>query len=116
MSKLYCALDTADLARAEALAAALGGAIDGIKLGLEFFGAHGPRGVERLTSPERPVFLDLKLHDIPNTVAGAVRALLPLEPAGANTRIALFRCLREQAAGGHEGGYDECTDFHDHIS
>lgn len=81
MSKLYCALDTTDLAAAEALAGALGGAVDGIKLGLEFFGAHGPEGVARLAAQGRPVFLDLKLHDIPNTVAGAVRALLPLEPA-----------------------------------
>jgi orotidine-5'-phosphate decarboxylase len=81
VTKLYCALDTADLAAAEALAAALGSAVDGIKLGLEFFGAHGPEGVERLAAQGRPVFLDLKLHDIPNTVAGAVRALLPLEPA-----------------------------------
>lgn len=98
MSKLYCALDTADLARAEALAAALGGAIDGIKLGLEFFGAHGPRGVERLTSPERPVFLDLKLHDIPNTVAGAVRALLPLEPAILTIHAAGGRAMMRAAA------------------
>ena len=81
MTKLYCALDTTDLAAAEALAGGLGSAVDGIKLGLEFFGAHGPEGVERLAAPQRPVFLDLKLHDIPNTVAGAVRALLPLEPA-----------------------------------
>ena len=81
MSELYCALDTTDLVHAEALAVALGSAVNGIKLGLEFFGAHGPKGVERLTGTERPVFLDLKLHDIPNTVAGAVRALLPLEPA-----------------------------------
>lgn len=98
MSKLYCALDTADLARAEALAAVLGGAIDGIKLGLEFFGAHGPRGVERLTSPERPVFLDLKLHDIPNTVAGAVRALLPLEPAILTIHAAGGRAMMRAAA------------------
>ncbi len=98
MSKLYCALDTADLARAEALAAALGGAIDGIKLGLEFFGAHGPRGVERLTSPERPVFLDLKLHDIPNTVAGAVRALLPLEPVILTIHAAGGRAMMRAAA------------------
>ena len=81
MSELYCAFDTTDLARAEALAGALGDTVDGIKLGLEFFGAQGPRGVERIAAGQRPVFLDLKLHDIPNTVAGAVRALLPLEPA-----------------------------------
>ena len=45
-----------------------------IKLGLEFFLANGPDGVRAID--QRPVFLDLKLHDIPNTVAGAVRAVL----------------------------------------
>jgi orotidine-5'-phosphate decarboxylase len=50
-----------------------------LKLGLEFFAAHGPAGVARFQA--LPVFLDLKLHDIPNTVAGAVRALLNLRPA-----------------------------------
>ena len=49
-----------------------------LKLGLEFFLAAGPGGVRGVT--QRPVFLDLKLHDIPNTVAGAVRAVLPLRP------------------------------------
>ncbi len=98
MSALYCALDTTDLARAEALAGALGGAVDGIKLGLEFFGAHGPKGVARLAAGERPVFLDLKLHDIPNTVAGAVRALLPLEPAILTIHAAGGRAMMRAAA------------------
>jgi orotidine-5'-phosphate decarboxylase len=50
-----------------------------VKLGLEFFAANGPAAVAALRGT--PVFLDLKLHDIPNTVAGAVRALLPLRAA-----------------------------------
>ena len=49
-----------------------------LKAGLEFFVAHGPEGIRALAP--RPVFLDLKLHDIPNTMAGAVRAVLPLAP------------------------------------
>jgi orotidine-5'-phosphate decarboxylase len=52
-----------------------------VKLGLEFFSSCGPAGVERILELGVPVFLDLKLHDIPNTVAKAVRALAPLEPA-----------------------------------
>lgn len=76
---ILCAIDTPELDRAEALIAALAGAVGGVKLGLEFFTAHGPEGVRRAGGAAR-VFLDLKLHDIPNTVAGAVRAALPLAP------------------------------------
>jgi orotidine-5'-phosphate decarboxylase len=50
-----------------------------LKFGLEFFAAHGPAGIARFA--HHRIFLDLKLHDIPNTVAGAVRALAPLRPA-----------------------------------
>jgi orotidine-5'-phosphate decarboxylase len=50
-----------------------------LKLGLEFFAANGPAGVTRFA--RHRIFLDLKLHDIPNTVAGTVRALAPLRPA-----------------------------------
>jgi len=71
---VYCALDTSDAEAAAALAARLRGAVGGIKLGLEFFAANGPEGVRRAAGP-LPVFLDLKLHDIPNTVSGAVRAI-----------------------------------------
>jgi len=77
---LLCAIDTADLARARALAAAVAGVAAGIKLGLEFFAAHGPAGVQQVIGTDTPLFLDLKLHDIPNTVAGAVRAAAALEP------------------------------------
>jgi orotidine-5'-phosphate decarboxylase len=50
-------------------------------LGLEFFSAHGPEGVQRVAALGLPIFLDLKLHDIPNTVGKAVKALAPLAPA-----------------------------------
>ena len=80
-ARIIAALDTADLARAEALAEALAPPRCGVlKVGLELFGAAGPEAVRRIGA-RAPVFLDLKLHDIPNTVAGAVRALLPLRPA-----------------------------------
>lgn len=79
---VYCALDTPDLERAKALAEAIGPSVGGIKLGLEFFCACGPDGIREVTRRAGcPFFLDLKLHDIPNTVAGALMSLAPLEPA-----------------------------------
>ncbi|GAA4722090.1 orotidine-5'-phosphate decarboxylase [Sphingomonas lutea] len=81
MNPIFVAIDTTDVHRAAALARDLTGAIGGVKLGLEFFCANGHEGVLRLAERELPVFLDLKLHDIPNTVGKAVRALAPLEPA-----------------------------------
>lgn len=77
---VFVALDTKDLDRAARLARDLAGLVGGLKLGLEFFSAHGPSGVSRLAALGQPVFLDLKLHDIPNTVAGAVGSLVPLAP------------------------------------
>jgi orotidine-5'-phosphate decarboxylase len=76
MKRLIVAIDTPDLGRAGALVQAVAPHCGLIKLGLEFFSAHGPAGLQ--VAGVAPVFLDLKLHDIPNTVAGAVRALMPL--------------------------------------
>ncbi len=72
--RLFCALDTTDLTQARHWAHQLTGTVDGLKVGLEFFCAHGPAGVRAIREIGLPVFLDLKLHDIPNTVAGAMRA------------------------------------------
>jgi orotidine-5'-phosphate decarboxylase len=77
---ILCAIDTPDLARAQTLIAATAGAVGGVKLGLEFFVAHGPAGVRQAAGAEKNLFLDLKLHDIPNTVAGAVKSSLTLDP------------------------------------
>jgi len=74
--RLITAIDTADITHARHLAAAVAPSCGLLKLGLEFFLGNGPQGVA--IAGDTPVFLDLKLHDIPNTVAGAVRALLPL--------------------------------------
>ena len=78
--RIFCALDTTDAAAAADLAARLGDTVGGVKLGLEFFTACGPTGYARVAEAGLPIFLDLKLHDIPNTVAGAVRAVAPLAP------------------------------------
>ena len=72
--RIFCAIDTTDLDAALALAETLRGRVGGVKLGKEFFTAHGPQGVARVAAAGHRIFLDLKYHDIPNTVAGAVRA------------------------------------------
>ncbi len=78
--RVFVALDTPHMDGALALAGSLAGLVGGIKLGKAFFTANGPQGVERIAATGLPVFLDLKFHDIPNTVADAVRAALALAP------------------------------------
>lgn len=78
--RIYCALDTVEVADAVRLARALKGTVGGIKLGLEFFCANGADGYKHVAAEGLPIFLDLKFHDIPNTVAGAIRAVAPLGP------------------------------------
>jgi orotidine-5'-phosphate decarboxylase len=81
MSPIFVAIDTPSLEQALAIGEAVRGNAGGLKLGLEFFAAQGPAGVRRVASLGVPIFLDLKLHDIPNTVGKAVAALTELEPA-----------------------------------
>ena len=80
MSPIYVALDTPDLDRARTLAEAVRRHAAGVKLGLEFFCNQGPDGVSELAELGLDIFLDLKLHDIPNTVGKAVEALNELRP------------------------------------
>lgn len=87
-SNLICvALDTPDLARARHLARILKPHVGMVKLGMEFFYAHGRRGYGAVAAEGLPVFLDLKLHDIPNTVASALAALMRLEPKPAMINV-----------------------------
>ena len=80
-SPIICAVDTPSLDQARRLAGQLVDIVGALKIGLEFFSAHGPEGVRTIAEIGPPLFLDLKLHDIPNTVASAVRAIVPLQPA-----------------------------------
>ncbi len=75
--KIFCAIDTDDLDHACALAKEIAPVTGGIKLGLEFFNNFGPQGIEKVlkAAPDAHLFIDLKFHDIPNTVAGAVRGI-----------------------------------------
>lgn len=79
-NRIFVALDTPDLERAKAMAARVRNHVGGLKLGLEFFAAHGAHGVREMSHVGLPIFLDLKLHDIPNTVAKAIQALGGLAP------------------------------------
>ena len=97
MNPIFVAIDTPDLTRARMIAEAVSGHAGGLKLGLEFFAANGPAGVERIAGLGLPIFLDLKLHDIPNTVAKAVHALRPLEPAILTVHAAGGRAMMEDA-------------------
>lgn len=92
---IFCAIDAPDLDSALALTRQLKGTGVDLKLGLEFFVAEGPRGIDAVRAAagaDIRIFLDLKLHDIPNTVAGAVKSAM--------------RChadfLTVHASGGHE--------------
>jgi orotidine-5'-phosphate decarboxylase len=97
MNPIFVAIDTPSLEQARALAEQVGPNAGGVKLGLEFFSANGPAGVAAILRLGIPVFLDLKLHDIPNTVAKAVEALRPLEPAVLTVHAAGGRAMLEAA-------------------
>ncbi len=77
---IFCALDFSDLNQTIEFTDIIKNDIGGIKLGLEFFANNGPAGVEKLKKFKLPIFLDLKLHDIPNTVTNTVKNILKLQP------------------------------------
>lgn len=106
IAPVICALDMQDPAKAVALTIALRPYVGAVKLGLEYFTANGPEGVRAVTALGVPVFLDLKFHDIPNTVAGAVRSavfsmdcwMLTLHAGGGRAMMTQAREAAEQAA------------------
>jgi orotidine-5'-phosphate decarboxylase len=74
LNPVFAAIDKNDLQEAKAVATAIAPYVGGIKLGKEFFTSFGPQGILDVVGTDIPLFLDLKFHDIPNTVAGAVRS------------------------------------------
>jgi orotidine-5'-phosphate decarboxylase len=98
--RLIVALDTADASQARVWAEAVAPSAGLLKLGLEFFLGNGADGFKAFGGA--PIFLDLKLHDIPNTVAGGVRAVLPLRPrmltVHASGGSAMIRAARQAAS------------------
>lgn len=96
--RIFVALDTTDIDAARALASRLKGSVGGVKLGLEFFTANGAAGVRAVAHAGLPLFLDLKFHDIPNTVAGAVRAAVQMRPKILNVHAAGGPAMMRAAA------------------
>ena len=96
-SPIYVAIDTPDMERARTIAAAVKRHAGGLKLGLEFFCHNGRHGVMELAELGLPIFLDLKLHDIPNTVAKSIQALAPITPAVLTVHAAGGRAMLEDA-------------------
>ena len=97
MRPIYVAIDTPDLERARDIATRVRHHVGGIKLGLEFFSANGRSGIREMAELGLPIFLDLKFHDIPNTVGKAIQALRPLEPAILTVHAAGGRAMMEDA-------------------
>src|SRR5579863_8245327 len=84
---VFVALDTPDLGEAVAVAKAVGPFVGGLKIGLEFITAQGPVGVEAIVALGRPVFADVKFHDIPVTVARASQAIARLGVSHFNIHV-----------------------------
>ena len=106
---IVAALDVSDLDRAEGLVQALEGEVGMFKIGLELFTAHGPAAVLRVRD-HGPVFLDLKLHDIPNTVERAARncarmgvAMLTVHALGGESMVSA--AVRGAALGAEESDH-----------
>lgn len=98
---VFCALDIDSVDRALRIAREVSPHVGGFKVGLEFLHATGPEGLRAVVRLGLPVFADVKLHDIPNTVAGAVRALAPAGIAMLNVHasggLAMMRAARDAA-------------------
>ena len=80
INRIFVALDTPSLEHAIDLTNQLMGVVGGVKMGKEFLTVHGLEGVRKVSKCGMPVFLDTKFHDIPNTVASSIRAILPVNP------------------------------------
>ncbi len=101
--KIFCAIDTVSLPHAEKIANAMAAEGQGLKFGMEFINTFGPQGVKGIKEkyPTAPIFIDLKFHDIPNTVKSAVWTVCEnLDPAYLNIHALGGRDMMEAAVEG----------------
>ena len=92
---IFCAIDTNELDRALSLITEISPNIGGIKIGLEFITSLGISGVEEIKKSNIPLFIDLKLYDIPNTVSAALKNILKFEPEYTTVHISGGRRMLE---------------------
>ena len=95
---VFVALDTPDLANAISLAQSVKPYVGGLKVGLEFISALGPDAIRKIAAVGLPVFADVKFHDIPNTVAGAAKAIAGLGVAMFNVHASGGEAMMRAAA------------------
>ena len=98
---IFCAIDTNDIHKATSILSDITPHIGGIKVGLEFFTSLGVKGIEEVKKFNKPLFIDLKLYDIPNTVSAALRNILALNPEYTTLHISggrrmLENCVEEK--------------------
>ena len=98
LNPIILAVDTSSLEEAKSLALKLKDHIGGIKIGMEFFNSFGPEGIRVIQKFNIPIFLDLKLHDIPATVYKTVSTLLTLNPAIINVHASGGREMMRAAS------------------
>ena len=95
---IILALDVNSLTKAQSILSDLKSRIGGVKLGMEFFNSFGPDGVREISKLGIPIFLDLKLHDIPITVYKTIKTLMELDIAIINVHSSGGRNMLEAAA------------------
>ncbi|MCH2548724.1 MAG: orotidine-5'-phosphate decarboxylase [Alphaproteobacteria bacterium] len=94
---IFVAIDTSDLDQALALAKEVRSLVGGFKVGLEFFSSNGAEGLKKVIELGIPVFLDLKFHDIPNTVSKAVGEVVDLGVSIINVHASGGKAMMEAA-------------------
>ena len=94
---IILALDVNSITKAQSIVSDLKNYIGGIKIGMEFFNSFGPEGVRDISKFDIPIFLDLKLHDIPITIYKTIKTLMELDIAIINVHASGGRDMLEAA-------------------